>query len=108
MQEQAADITVIFTCRRNSARIPTTSDLNVDLFGAFEILLPTDLLQTLPLNLIGEGFEAEFGAAGRQRLDDSATSKEHVVNAEIPGGNKSVWVPTVSIEVESYEMNFTV
>lgn len=50
-------------------------DFNADLFAVFEILLFTDFHQTLLLDLVGQGFEAEFRTARSQGLDDSATSR---------------------------------
>lgn len=82
-QDQASSITVTSPCTWSFlTRIPNTSDFHVDLFAVFEILLLTDFHQTLLLNLVGEGFEAEFGAAGRQRLDDSAKRNVQAVNTQ--------------------------
>lgn len=40
-------------------------------FGVLEVLLHADVWQAFVLNLVAQGFEAEFGAAGCQGFDDS-------------------------------------
>lgn len=43
---------------------------SIYIFAVLEVLLPTDLQQTLLLNVIGQRFKAELGASGGQRLND--------------------------------------